>query len=75
MRDTLNKIFKKEVPTVAEENEDEEADLKMFFVIYRGRLSDKLKLNLEKLKGPCRVFTLKKLKTVLPSLKSSVVNP
>ena len=35
--------------------------------------SDELKFNLEKLKPPCRViFTLKKLKTVLPSLKSSV---
>ena len=46
VRDTLNKIFKKEVPTVAEDNEDEEADLKMFFLEYRGRLSNELKFNL-----------------------------
>ena len=67
-------IINAKAPNVAEENEDdEEADLKMFFVEYRGRLSDELKFNLEKLKAPCRViFTLKKLKTVLPSLKSSV---
>ena len=56
VRDTLNKIFKTEVPTVAEENEDEEAELKTFFVECRGRLFDELKFNLEKLKAPCRVI-------------------
>ncbi|XP_066911760.1 uncharacterized protein [Clytia hemisphaerica] len=73
IRDTLNKLFEKEEPPVVEENEDEEDDLKMFFVEYREKLSEELKHNLGKLKAPCRViFTLKKLKTVLPSLKSSV---
>ena len=45
----------------------------MMFIEYRGKISDQFKKSLLKLDVPCRIiFTLKKLKTVLPSLKSTV---
>ena len=45
-------------------------DLKMIFVVYRGKVSEKFEQSLRKINAPCKVvFTLKKLKTYLPSLK------
>ena len=47
-----------------------------FFVEYRGKVSDQLQRLLHKLNAPCRViFTLRKLKTVLPPLKTNVDKP
>ena len=58
MGDDLNKIFVKNYLPWMKKNEDEEADLKMFFVEYRGKLSDELKYNFEKLKALCgMIFT------------------
>ena len=44
----------------------------MLFVEYRGKISDQFKNSITKLDVPCQIiFTLKKLKHVLPSLKPS----
>ena len=68
INDTLNKLF-----GAKPETEKEEVENTMFFVEYRGKISDQFKKSLHHLNVPCRViFTLKKLKTVLPSLKPSV---
>ncbi|XP_066928819.1 uncharacterized protein [Clytia hemisphaerica] len=71
--DTLKKI---DAPTLAEEEKDEVDEPKKLFVEYRGKISDQFKKSLLKLNAPCRViFTLKKLKTVLPSLKPKIEKP
>ena len=55
------------------EEEEEKKEEKMIFVQYRGKLSEKFEGALKKLEAPCKViFTLRKLKTCLPSLKPSV---
>ena len=42
----------------------------MIFVVYRGKVSEKFEQSLRKINAPCKVvFTLKKFKTYLPSLK------
>ena len=51
----------------------EEKPEKMIFLQFRGRVSESFEMALKKLQTPCKViFTLKKLKTVLPSLKPKV---
>ena len=60
-------------PVEEQEKEDEEEDPKKLFVEYRGKISDQFKHSLQKLNAPCQViFTLKKLKNVLPSLKPAI---
>ncbi len=55
------------------DNEVERFDFK---IQYRGKISDEFKKSLTKIKAPCCVvFTLKKLKSALPSLKLSIENP
>ena len=45
----------------------------MFFVQYRGKATDELAQKLHQINAPCRiVMTLRKLKTMLPSLKPAV---
>ena len=45
----------------------------MFFMSYRGKVSEKFEQSLKKINAPCKViFTLKKLKNCLPSLKPFV---
>ena len=52
---------------------EDEVEEKMVFLQYRGRVSEKFEESLKKLKAPCKViFTLKKLKMDLPSLKPPV---
>ena len=54
----------------AEKEEENNEDLKMICVVYRGKVSEKFEQSLRKINAPCKVvFTLKKLKTYLPSLK------
>lgn len=68
--DTLKRI---DNPVEEQEKEDEEEDPKKLFVEYRGKISDQFKHSLHKLNAPCQViFTLKKLKNVLPSLKPAI---
>lgn len=72
---TLNTIREK-VNENAETNDDdqeEDEERKMVFVTYRGKVSERFEQSLRKLKAPCKiVFTLKKLKSSLPSLKPEV---
>ena len=57
----------------SEPDEEEVINEKIIFVQYRGKLTDKFKSSLKKLEIPCKVIlTLRKLKTVLPSLKPSI---
>ena len=51
----------------------ENKDKFLFFVQYRGKCTEEFARALHKLNAPCRiVMTLRKVKTVLPSLKPSV---
>ena len=75
MRDTLNKIFEKKEIVTESEKVYEEEEKKMVMIEYRGKISDQkiFKNSLNKLSAPCQIiFTLKKLKSVVPSLKSSI---
>ena len=77
IKDTLDKLVGKsddeEAKKATVDDEVEEFSLK---IQYRGKISDEFKKSLTKIKAPCRViFTLKKLKTVLPSLKPSIEIP
>ena len=57
----------------AESVEEDEKEFKMLFIQYRGRVSEKFEQSLKKLNAPCKViYTLKKIKTLLPSLKPPV---
>ena len=60
-----------------EQNSDEEKEDKtdelLLFIQFRGRVSEKFENVLRKLGAPCKVvFTLKKVKMLLPSLKPKV---
>ena len=51
----------------------ENKDKFLFFVQYRGKCTEEFARSLHKINAPCRiVMTLRKVKTVLPSLKPSV---
>ena len=77
---TLSKIIEKENPK--EEEKEKEKDEIMFFLNYRGKASEEYALHLKKIcesrdspafKVPIKViFTLKKLKSVLPALKPPI---
>ena len=58
----------------SEENEAEEKVKKhLTFIEYRGKVTDDFCRALKKIEAPCQpVLTLRKLKTVMPSLKPSV---
>ena len=58
----------------AEEPEEiEKAEEKMVFLQYRGKVTEKFKYSLKSMELPIKVIlTLRKLKTVLPSLKPAV---
>ena len=48
----------------------------MIFTQFKGKVSESFEVVLKKLKAPCKViFGMKKLKTVLPSLKPKVDVP
>ena len=54
-------------------DEEDELDEKMVFIEYRGKVSDSFESALKKLKVPCKIiFTSKKIKMDLPSLKPPV---
>lgn len=70
---TLEKIVG--VQPVDEEKKDEVEmeDAKLVFIEYRGKVSDNFERSLKKCNAPCKVvFTLRKVKTCLPSLKSTI---
>ena len=67
---TIKKLVKPEVNQLEKDDEGDHVKEKMVFVQYRGRVSGKVKDSLKRINAPSRiVFTIRKLKTVLPSLK------
>ena len=76
IKDTLEKLVLGKDTVTEEEKPEEEIEKKLFMIQYRGKISDEFKRTLAKINAPCRVvFTLTKLKTVLPSLKPSIDTP
>ena len=71
---TLEKIVTNYEHTVSEEKpEDDKNEEKLVFVQYRGKVTEKFEHSLRKIKAPCKMIkTIKKLKTVLPSLKTPI---
>ena len=70
---TLNDIITKHEERQEENEEDEELEKTMVFLQYRGKLTERFEHALKKIEAPCKIImTLRKLKTVLPSLKSPV---
>ena len=74
-----NPIIKKCLNDALSENEPDKKDEtdqpgdKMFFLRYRGKLSTKFEQSLRKIGAPCKmIFTIKKIKSVLPSIKPSI---
>jgi len=70
-------IIKRTLHSIFETKEDseieEEEDRKMLFIQYRGKVSESYEKSLKKIGAPCKViFIIRKLKTVLPSLKSEI---
>ena len=54
-------------------DEEDEVDEKMVFIEYRGKVSDSFESSLKRLKVTCKIiFTSKKIKMNLPSLKPPV---
>ena len=75
IKDTITKIFEKEKGTQSGEEKKNEEGVKptLFFVQYRGNVTDKFDKSLKKINAPCKlVKKLKKTKHVLPSLKAKV---
>ena len=67
---TLSRIIENKA-----KNDDEKEDLekKIFFVQYRGRVTDKFQSALRDIKAPIKfIATINKTKTCLPSLKKSI---
>ena len=71
-------IIKKTLIRIIEnktKNDDEEEDQekKMFFIQYRGRVTDKFESALRHIKAPVKfITTINKTKACLPSLKQSI---
>ena len=74
IKQTLHSIFETKEKSDGEDTEkEEEEDRKMLFVQYRGKVSENYEKSLKKIGAPCKViFTIRKLKTVLPTLKSEI---
>lgn len=69
----VKSIVAPEIKETEDPEEKESVDEKMIFLQYRGKLTDKFKCSLRKLEVPIKVIlTLRKLKTVLPSLKPAI---
>ena len=85
IKETLENIFRKSSKaaedTLTSSNESsttplEEVPKRGIFIQYRGKCTEDYARSLHKCKAPCNVImTLRKLKTVLPSLKPQVEKP
>ena len=70
IHETLTRIFE---DTKAAKPTKDELEKFSLFVQYRGKASEHYAKDLRRINAPCRViFTLRKLKTVLPSLKPPI---
>ena len=71
----INSIVIPKIDEIEDPEEKESVNEKMIFLQYRGKLTDKFKCSLKKLVPIKVILTLKKLKTVLPSLKPAIEKP
>ena len=70
---TIESVVNKPEDEPAIKEEEEKKEEKMIFLQYRGKVSKKFERSSRKLEAPCKViFTLRKLKICLPSLKPYV---
>eukprot|EP00794_Sanderia_malayensis_P010390 gene10390-11471_t len=70
---TLNKIVENRTEKENMDNTEGKEEEKMLCLQYRGKESEKLERALRKLNAPCKVvFTLKELRSLLPSLKPEI---
>ena len=76
IRSTIEKLIKPKINLSENEDKDEgPVKEKLVFVQYRGNVSDKFRDSLRKIEAPSKVvFSLRKLKSVLPSLKPKIEN-
>ena len=73
IKKTIEKISK---PAQIEEDKEEQPELKKFFIRYRGQITEQFVNGLKKSGAPVQaILTIRKLKTVLPSLKAPVAKP
>ena len=76
---TIEKLTRPKTITSNDDNEEEEEvekKEKLIFVQYRGRVSEKFQDSLKRINAPSKIiFTIKKLKSSLPSLKPKVDKP
>ena len=70
----INSFTNHETSNVDEvSSETEVVEKKLVCIQYRGRLSEKFENSLKRIEAPCKVvFTLRKVKTLLPSLKPPI---
>ena len=55
------------------QQEEEEPEKKLIFLQYRGKVTENFERSLKRLNAPCKIVTtIRKLRTVLPSLKAPV---
>ena len=67
---TLSKICSEKKK---DDSDEEEPEKKLIFLQYRGKVTENFERALKRLNAPCKVITtIKKIKTVLPSLKAPV---
>ena len=70
---TLQQILVPKEPSTEEESETKEVSKKLLFVQYRGKVTENYERSLKKCNAPCTVvMTLRKVKSVMPSLKPQV---
>ena len=68
----LNSVCDKDEKVVEEDSLDDKKE-KLLFLQYRGKISDQFQNVLRRIEAPCKViYTLQKIKTVMPSLKTPV---
>ena len=73
----IDNILRQQSEEVDENNEEEkEVEEKMIFIQYRGKVTEKFEQALKRIQAPCKMIqTIRKLKTILPSLKAPVEKP
>ena len=72
IKSSIEKLYLPRTENEAEEEEGEKSE-HLLFLQYRGKVTEDYVQALRKLKAPCKpILTLRKLKTVLPSLKVQV---
>ena len=76
IKQTIEKIIHPYNTVAEQEEQEQEKDEKLMFVQYRGKVSEKFKESLTRIKAPSKIiFTTCKLKSTLPSLKPVVEMP